>query len=101
MEKAIIQLSRSAGIAVLASTGQEQYATEFAKLGHGIYTYALLEALNGEADGGRRDGKITVKEIEAYLSDRVPELSEQYKGESQYPTSNSSGQDFPIVMSLK
>jgi len=96
-EKAIMQLARSTGIVVLASTGTEQFATEFAQLGHGVFTFALLEGLQGNADGGTKDGKITVKELEAYINDRVPELTKQYKGDAQYPTSYSSGQDFPLM----
>ena len=43
--------------------------------------------------------KITVKELEAYLNDRIPELSNKYHGQAQFPRSWSSGQDFPLVMS--
>jgi WD40 repeat protein len=39
-EKAIAQLSRSAGIHVMASAGSEQFATEFNELGHGLFTCA-------------------------------------------------------------
>lgn len=100
-EKAIMQLARSSGVVVMASTGTEQFAAEFTQLGHGVFTYALLEGLQGKADGGTRDGKITVKELEAYINDRVPELTTQYRGEAQYPTSYSSGQDFPILTTGK
>ena len=100
-EKAIVQLARSSGVVVMASTGTEQFAAEFTQLGHGVFTYALLEGLQGKADGGTRDGKITVKELEAYINDRVPELTTQYRGEAQYPTSYSSGQDFPILTTGK
>ena len=96
-ERAIIQLARSAGTVLLASTGTQQYATEFASLSHGVFTYALLQGLNGEADGGNpKDGKITVKELEAYLNDRVPELTKKYRGTAQYPNSFARGQDFPL-----
>ena len=95
-EKAIMQLARSAGVAVLASAGQNQVATEFAKLGHGVFTYALLKGLNGEADGSPMDGKVTVKELAAYLDDQVPELTKLHKGKLQYPNSSTRGQDFPI-----
>jgi len=56
-EKAIAQLSRSAGIHVMASAGSEQFAAEFTELGHGIFTYLLIKALQGEADGAPKDGK--------------------------------------------
>ncbi|MCK4746303.1 MAG: caspase family protein, partial [Bacteroidales bacterium] len=46
-EKAMAQLSRSSGVHVMAAAGSEQYATEVASLGHGLFTYAILEALEG------------------------------------------------------
>lgn len=97
-EKAIVQLARSSGAVLLASTGTEQYASEFDDLGHGVFTYALLEGLSGQADGGQRDNKITIKELEAYLNDSIPVLTDKYHGSPQYPRSWSRGQDFPLVM---
>ncbi len=97
-ERAIAQLARSTGTYWLTASGSEQFATEFASLGHGLFTYSLLEGLSGKADGGTKDNKVTVKELSAYLDDRVPELSEQHKGQAQYPTSYGFGQDFPIVV---
>ena len=96
-EKAILQLARSVGIIILAATGTEQMAAEVSKLGHGAFTYALLEGLSGKADGGSQpDGKITVKELEAFINDMVPELTRQYRGTPQFPNSYSRGQDFPL-----
>lgn len=97
-EKAIAQLSRSSGIHVMAAAGSEQYATEFESLGHGLFTYALLEGLAGAADGAPKDGKVTIYELKGYLDDQVPELSIQFKGSPQYPHTFSRGQDFPIVI---
>jgi hypothetical protein len=56
----------------------------------------LIEGLIGAADGAPKDGKITVKELEAYLNEKVPELTKQYRGTAQYPNSFAKGQDFPI-----
>lgn len=95
-QKAIMQLARSAGLVVMASTGTEQYATEFQALGHGVFTYALLNGLSGKADGGSKDGKITVQELNAWLNDRVPALTQKHRGQAQYPNSYARGQDFPI-----
>jgi len=97
-EKALMQLARSAGIAVLASTGTAQYASEVKQLGHGIFTYSILEGLSGKADGGTKDGKITIKELAAFLEDNVPELTKKYRGTSQYPNTSIRGMDFPIVI---
>ncbi|MGC4022420.1 MAG: caspase family protein [Cyclobacteriaceae bacterium] len=95
-EKAIVQLARSSGVVWIASSGTKQFATEFDVLKHGVFTYALLEALDGKADNG--DKKITVNEIKFYMEDRVPELTKQYGGQSQYPTGYIHGNDFPIAV---
>jgi WD40 repeat protein len=97
-EKAIAQLSRSAGIHVMASAGSEQFATEFAELGHGLFTYILIKALQGDADGAPKDGKVTVYELKSYLDDQVPEMTRKLKGKPQYPYTFSRGQDFPVVI---
>ena len=100
-EKAIAQLSRSAGIHVLASAGSEQFAVEFKSLGHGLFTYILLDALNGNADGSPLDGKVTVYELKSYLDDQVPEYTSKFKGVRQYPYSYSGGNDFPLTLDEK
>ena len=82
----------------MASAGSEQFASEFAALGHGIFTYALIEALSGKADGAPADGKVTIYELKSYLDDQVPELSIKHKGKPQYPFTFSRGHDFPIVI---
>jgi len=97
-EKAIAQLARSTGTYWIAASGSEQFATEFKDLGHGVFTYALLEGLKGGAEGGEGDGRITVKELSAFIETRVPELSEQYKGKPQFPTGFGYGNDFPVVI---
>lgn len=93
-EKAIVQLARSSGVVMIASSGTKQFATEFDQLKHGVFTYALLEALDGKADNG--DKKLTVNELKFFMEERVPELTKQYGGQSQYPTGYITGNDFPI-----
>lgn len=94
-----VVVARSTGTVVLASSGSEQFASELPKLGHGLFTYALLQAIEGHADGGKPpDGKITIKEIEAYINDRVPELTKQFRGSAQYPNSYTIGHDFPLAV---
>jgi WD40 repeat protein len=96
-EKAIFQLARSSGVVTIASSGSKQFATEFDVLKHGVFTYVLLEALNGKADGNA-DGKVTVNEIKIYMEERVPELTKQYGGTAQYPTGYTTGSDFPLTI---
>ncbi len=97
-EKALAQLSRSAGVHILAAAGSDQTATEYRELGHGLFTYAVLEALQGKADGAPADEKVTVYELKSFLDDQVPAYSRKYKNTPQYPNTFSIGHDFPIVM---
>ncbi|MDH4092369.1 MAG: caspase family protein [Cyclobacteriaceae bacterium] len=94
-EKAMVTLARSSGVAMLASSGTQQFAAEFEQLRHGTFTYALLEALDGKADLGG-DGQVTVNEIKVYMDERVPELTKEFGGKAQYPTGYTNGNDFPI-----
>lgn len=95
-EKAIAQLARSTGTQWLTASGSEQFASEFQELGHGSFTYCLLEAFKGTK--GQAAKRLTVKELDAYLQTKVPEITQQYKGTPQYPASYSYGNDFPIII---
>ncbi len=95
-EKAIAQLARSTGTHWLTASGSNQFASEFSQLGHGAFTYCLLEALKGGADNG--DKKISIKELDTYLQLKVPEVTQKYKGTAQYPASYGYGNDFPIII---
>jgi uncharacterized caspase-like protein len=97
-ERAIGQLARSTGTFWLTAAGSDQFATEFEKLGHGVFTYSLLEALQGKDSGSAMDGTITIRELSSYVEQRVPELSIKFKGSPQYPASFSFGNDFPIAI---
>lgn len=98
-EKAVLQLARSTGIALMAASGTEQFATEFQQIGHGVFTYSIIQGLKGKADGGSKDRKITVNELKAFIDDQIPELTLKYKGQAQYPQCIIKGMDFPVVIS--
>jgi hypothetical protein len=78
-----------------ASTGTE-FSVERPEWKHGAFTQALLEGLSGTADGfgGDKDGRIEVKELGAWVVDRVPKLT----GGSQHALFDSGWVDasFPI-----
>jgi WD40 repeat protein len=95
-EKAISQLARATGTQWLTASGSEQFASEFSQLGHGSFTYCLLEAFKGDANPA--DKKLTVRQLDAYLQNKVPEITLKYKGTPQYPQSFSFGNDFPIII---
>lgn len=96
-EKALAQLARNTGTFFITASQDAEYANEVGQLNHGLFTYALLEILQGtiQLNG---DSKVTVSELKSYVEERVPELSETYHGSPQYPTGYSFGRDFPIVI---
>jgi WD40 repeat protein len=97
-EKALAQLSRSSGIHVMASSESQQESAEIKSLNHGVFTYVLLEALGGKADGAPADSKVTVYEIKSFIDDQVPEISYRLIRHKQFPSTFSIGHDFPLVM---
>jgi uncharacterized caspase-like protein len=65
--------SKSAGRIALASCLPVQKAMEDPALGHGLFTYYLLEALSGRAiEALRRDGCLTVNGLYEYLAKYLP-----------------------------
>jgi WD40 repeat protein len=100
-EKAVAQLARNTGSYWLTAASSEQYATEFEQLGHGVFTYSLLEAFGGKNQNLTSDGVLTIRELSSFVEQRVPELSEKYKGTPQFPASFSIGNDFPLLLYMK
>ena len=92
----LAQLSRASGTHVIAATSKEQLASELLKLGHGVFTYTLLEGLSGKAAAGGKD--VTARMLMAYVEQTLPELSRQYRTEEQFPIVSSTGMDFPLVV---
>jgi hypothetical protein len=64
------------GIVLFASSLAHQTSAENGRLGHGMFTKAFLEAIQGKADNDR-DGFVSLAEIEAYVAIRVAELSDE------------------------
>lgn len=95
--KALAQLARSTGVHVVAASTKDQLAAEVKDLGHGVFTYTLLEGLSGKADGSPKDGAVTVRELLSYVDSQLPEISAKYKQQAQYPVVDSRGQDFPLA----
>lgn len=93
-QKNIAVVARSTGTHWMAASGAQQFANEFSSLGHGAFTYVLLQALNGAAFN---NNMITVNNLKNYLQQTVPELMKKYHGTPQYPSSYGYGKDFPVV----
>ena len=92
-QKSLAVVARSTGTHWMAASGAKQYANEFASLGHGVFTYILLQALKGEAANNKQ---ITVNGLKNFLQIQVPALMKKYNGEEQYPASYGFGNDFTV-----
>jgi WD40 repeat protein len=94
--KALSQLSRSTGVHIVAASTKDQFAAEVKELGHGVFTYTLLEGLGGKATGN--NDTVTVRKLMSYVEEKLPEITKKYKQEAQYPVVDSRGMDFPLVI---
>lgn len=65
---------RAEGVFLLAATKPGDESKEIPKLGHGVFTYALLNALHGKANTGD-DGLLSLAELVVYLGAEVPRLT--------------------------
>jgi WD40 repeat protein len=90
---AVKLLQRSIGSAVFSASSDSQQAMEGYK-GHGLFTYVLLEGLQGKADI-KKDGYITVLGLADYTEENVIKLSEEVFKRQQTPTIQT-GANFPI-----
>jgi hypothetical protein len=75
----LVDLARELGIVMVLSSQLDQFAHEAAALGHGLFTRALLEALT------YYHTDITLENLEQYLRDRLPELSQHHWRPIQTP----------------
>jgi len=74
------RLSKGKGRVVLTASRAGEVSEERDDLGHGVFTYYLLEGLNGKADVDG-DSIVTVDEAYSYLSTHVPQAT----GQNQHP----------------
>ena len=94
--KALSQLSRSTGVHIIAASSKDQFAAEVKELGHGVFTYTLLEGLKGKAAG--KGETVTVRKLMGYIEEKLPDITKKYKQEAQFPVVDSKGMDFPLVI---
>ena len=98
-EDLVSALRESSGIYVIsaAKSGEDSFENERFKIepddnGHGVFTYALLKAMSGEANYDK-DGYITLHEIFQYVSKQVPRLTSGH----QHPYYRAKGTDMPLI----
>lgn len=99
-QRALAVLARSTGTHFLFASTADQLAKEIPQIGHGVFTYAILQAMTGGEGYFKSDAGVSVKDISNYTERKVPDISQTYipGGVPQYPTAYSYGQDFPLVL---
>lgn len=82
-----------AHITILAAADAGQVAGWSGKQGGGLFTTAVLAALSGDADAeGDKDGRTTLAEVEAYLSDSLPATAMRLTGRQQHAVLRGDGE---------
>jgi len=94
---ALMQLARATGVHIVAASTKNQYAAEVKTLGHGVFTHTLLTGIQGAAAAGDQK-TITVRRLLAFVEEKLPEISKEFKQEAQYPVVYSRGMDFPLAI---
>ncbi len=89
----LVKDAADASIIVLTATDADTLAEERNSLGHGVFTYAMLQGLAGKADL-IADGRIHARELAAFVGKEVARLT---KGKQLPEAHVSSVSDFVMV----
>jgi len=82
----LVKDASDANIVVFSATDKDTTAQETNKLGHGVFTYAVSQGINGGADFGK-NGRVNVLALGAYVSDEVKRMT----NDEQEPVFSASG----------
>ena len=94
---------KNAGEVIMLATAAGQESLEDVSIGngHGLFTYYLVDGLNGVADTiGGSDKKVTFREIQAYVDKNVPFVAEQRFKRKQDPYFCCTENDDKIISTV-
>ncbi|HSP98919.1 MAG TPA: caspase family protein [Candidatus Dormibacteraeota bacterium] len=86
------QMTTGEGFFLLAASKPGEQSKERSGLNHGVFTYALLEGIEGQGDADA-DGALSVSELFGYVARRVPQLT----GGGQHPYNKMEGTDLVLL----
>jgi hypothetical protein len=90
MDRRVLRsIGRDTGVAILAAARPDQNAAEIPRLGHGAFTYVILEGLGG--------GRVTADGLLNYSTSRLPSLTKSLADYMQIPVAYTRGDDFQIA----
>ena len=92
---ALEHLAHTSGQVILTASANSQTAAEGYK-GHGIFTYAIMEAISGKANYNA-DSTLSIKEITQYVGYEVPNIYEKMGLARQSPWNSPLRGDFSVV----
>jgi uncharacterized caspase-like protein len=82
----LVKDAADANIVVFSATDKDTEAQETPTLGHGVFTYALSQGLNGRADS-RKQGLVNILALADYVSEEVRRMTHA----EQEPVFSASG----------
>jgi uncharacterized protein YecT (DUF1311 family)/WD40 repeat protein len=74
LQDMFVDLRRGSGATIISSSQGAEYAYESSEQSNGLFTYALMEALDGKATPNK-DGQITISTVGDYVKKRVQDLT--------------------------
>ena len=74
LQDMFVDLRRGSGATVISSSQGAEYAFESSEQSNGLFTYSLMEALDGKATPNK-DGQITISSVGDYVKKRVQDLT--------------------------
>jgi len=90
----MVRLFMDTNAFVFAACRGNESSLELPNLGHGVFTYSVMEALKGTA-GARAANNVSVKSMSGFVSIDVPERTQN----RQHPSAYSLGfYDFPMAL---
>jgi hypothetical protein len=89
-------LGREAGVAILAAARKDELAAELPTLGHGAFTYVVLQALAGKAMADDGSGRVTAGDVLDYSARALPRLTRTVADYVQIPVAYRRGDDFAL-----
>lgn len=89
----IERLSKLTGRATIAASSTDQMALEGYQ-GHGVFTYAVLEALSTAVD---KNGLVQVSTLADRVEELVPQITRERWNYEQFPMRSIQGQTFPVA----
>lgn len=85
-QKAVSEVKAGEIIMLASAAGQESLEAPTIGNGHGLFTYYLVDGLNGLADSaGAQDNKVTLQEIQRYVQRNVPAIAKEEFRKKQDP----------------